>query len=157
MECLNTILSFINEHSDKCIIIFAGYEDLLQKTIFKAQPGLQRRIGWNFKIDKYTYQELFEILKSQFNENWKLIDDDKILNLFRENYKSFKFFGGDTLRLSMYTKNVYNKFAFERLVENKEINSNITYEMVKEGFEMLTQNQNVLNERDNGPPPGMYI
>jgi DNA polymerase III delta prime subunit len=42
MECLSAILNFMNEFSDKTIIIFAGYEDLLKKTIFRVQPGLER-------------------------------------------------------------------------------------------------------------------
>lgn len=47
MECLSTILNFMNEYSNRCIIVFAGYESLLKDTIFRVQPGLERRIAFS--------------------------------------------------------------------------------------------------------------
>lgn len=158
MECLNTILSFINEHSDKCIIIFAGYEDLLNKTIFRVQPGLQRRIAWNFKIEKYSAEELTNIFEKQLSESsWILENKIQTIELLKRNEKLFKFAGGDTLRLAMYVKNIFSKVSFEKLIKNEPLDSIITMNMLKEAIKILEQNQEVLSDKNSEPPPGMYI
>ncbi len=172
MECLNTILSFMNEHSDKCIIIFAGYENLLKETIFRVQPGLERRIAWSFDIDPYEPEDLVQIFLKQLNEKgWIYYDDLKsidscefyefkttnILNLFKINKKYFKHGGGDTLRLTMYTKTVYSEHCFNSLIENKEIKSIITYDMVKDAIKILKDNYESHSVKINEPPPGMYV
>lgn len=150
MECLNTILHFMNEYSDKCIIIFAGYEDLLKKTIFRVQPGLERRIGWTFNISPYNHNELAEIYEKQLKEKfWNLDQKDKkkIAELFRKNSNLFKNGGGDTLRLALYTKTVYSDISFEKLFKSEEITSNITYEIVDKALEVLRFNIENQNEK----------
>lgn len=159
MECLSAILNFMNEFSDKTIIIFAGYEDLLKKTIFRVQPGLERRIAWTFTLNAYNEEELVDIYEKQLSEKmWTLKDKDKVLKLFKEHKKSFKHGGGDTLRLAMYTKTVYSDICFELLLQNKEINSCITYEIVSKALNILkdtTENQKD-KERYTSPPENMY-
>jgi adenylate kinase family enzyme len=143
MECLNTILHFMNEYSDKCIIIFAGYEDLLKKTIFRVQPGLERRIGWTFNITPYNHNELAEIYEKQLKEKfWNLDQKDKkkVAELFKKNSSLFKNGGGDTLRLALYTKTIYSNVSFEKLFKSEEITSNITYEIVDKALEVLRFN-----------------
>jgi len=172
MECLNTMLSFMNEHSDKCIIIFAGYENLLKETIFRVQPGLERRIAWSFDIEPYEPEDLVQIFLKQLKEkDWTYFDDLKsidlcefcefkttnLLNLFKTNKKYFKHGGGDTLRLTMYTKTVYSEHCFISLIENKEIKSIITYDMVKDALKILKDNYESHATKMNEPPPGMYI
>ena len=72
-------MHFINEYSDKCIIIFAGYEDLLKKSIFKVQPGLERRIGWTFNINPYNHSELASIYEKQLREkSWNINENHKL-------------------------------------------------------------------------------
>jgi len=154
MECLNTILSFMNEHSSKCIIIFAGYEDLLQKTIFRIQPGLQRRISWTFNIEKYSPSELIDIYEKQLKDNkWNLIEKNKLLPLFTQNKEYFKFGGGDTLRLAIYTKTVYSDVNFIKLLNNEIINSDITFDIVRKSIDILKSNQ----EKKDELPFGMYV
>lgn len=155
MECLSTILNFMNEYSDRCIIIFAGYENLLKDTIFRVQPGLERRIQWSFTITDYSIKELVCIFEKQLNEQkWILQDKEKILNLFEKNKELFKFGGGDTLRMCLYTKGIYSNHCFKKLIEGKELNSIITFEMVKEALEILRNNQNVKKDE---VPFGMYV
>lgn len=143
MECLNTILHFINEYSDRCIIIFAGYEDLLKKSIFKVQPGLERRIGWTFNINPYSHSELASIYEKQLKEkSWDINQNHKerISDLFKKNFSLFKNGGGDTLRLALYTKTVYSDLSFIKLLENEELDANITYEVVNKAIEVLREN-----------------
>jgi hypothetical protein len=159
MECLSAILNFMNEFSDRTIIIFAGYEDLLKKTIFRVQPGLERRIAWTFTLNAYNEEELVDIYEKQLNEKlWILEDKDKVIKLFKEHKNSFKHGGGDTLRLAMYTKTIYSDICFEILLQNKEITSCITYEIVSKALNILketTANQKIKDSYDS-PPENMY-
>jgi SpoVK/Ycf46/Vps4 family AAA+-type ATPase len=152
MECLSTILHFINEHSDKCIIIFAGYEDLLKKTIFKVQPGLERRIGWTFNINPYNHSELASIYEKQLKDkSWNIYEKHKerINELFKKNFSLFKNGGGDTLRLALYTKTVYSDLSFIKLLENEELEKDITYEVVNKAIEVLRENIENQSEKSN--------
>lgn len=157
MECLNTILNFMNEFSDRVIFIFAGYEDLLKNTIFRVQPGLERRIAWSFNLNPYSEEELVQIYEKQLKEkSWNLQDKDKIINLFKTNKKIFKHGGGDTLRLAMYTKTVYSDVCFEKLLMNEEITSSITYDIVVKALNILKENSDNQKIKTTDAPQGMY-
>jgi len=157
MECLSAILNFMNEFSDRSIIIFAGYEDLLKKTIFRVQPGLERRIAWTFTLNPYNEQELVQIYEKQLMEkSWILEDKDKILTLFKTNKDHFKHGGGDTLRLTTYTKTVYSDICFEKLLQNEEITSIISFEIVSKAIQVLKENVNSQKLSAHKPPEGMY-
>jgi len=158
MECLNTILNFMNEFSDRCIIVFAGYENMLKETIFRVQPGLERRIAFTFELKDYTSNELVQIYEKQLKEkDWILNDKEKIFTLFEKNKKLFKFGGGDTSRLCLYTKNVYAKYAFNHLLKKEPIDSVINFNIVKEAIEILKQNTENQGVKVSEPPFGMYL
>ena len=157
MECLSTILNFMNEFSDRTIIIFAGYEDLLKKTIFRVQPGLERRIAWTFTLNSYNESELVHIYEKQLKEkNWILEDKDKIIELFKKHKDSFKHGGGDTQRLAMYTKTVYSNVCFEKLLNNQEVNSRIDYDIVNKALIILKETSEQQKEKSHKIPEGMY-
>lgn len=157
MECLSAILNFMNEFSDRTIIIFAGYEDLLKKTIFRVQPGLERRIAWTFTLNPYNESELVQIYEKQLKEkNWILEDKEKIIELFRKHKDSFKHGGGDTQRLAMYTKTVFSDVCFEKLLHNEEINSTIDYEIVMKALQILKETTENQKEKELKIPEGMY-
>jgi hypothetical protein len=158
MECLSAILNFMNEYSHRCIIVFAGYENLLKETIFRVQPGLERRIAFSFELSEYTPSELVDIYEKQLKEkNWILSEKEKVCLLFEKNKKLFKFGGGDTIRLCLYTKSVYSKYAFEHLIKKEEVNSVIDCKIVKEAIEILRQNTEIHSEKISEPPFGMYL
>lgn len=158
MECLSAILNFMNEFSDRTIIIFAGYEDLLKKTIFRVQPGLERRIAWTFTLNPYNESELVQIYEKQLKEkNWILEDKEKIIELFRKHKDSFKHGGGDTQRLAMYTKTVFSDVCFEKLLHNEEINSRIDYDIVMKALQILKETSENQKEKELKIPEGMYL
>jgi len=157
MECLSAILQFMNEFSDRTIIIFAGYEDLLKKTIFRVQPGLERRIAWTFTLNPYNEEELVRIYEKQLKEkDWILDDKDKILSLFRKHKESFKHGGGDTQRLAMYTKTVYSDVTFEKLLQNKDIDSRIDYDIVYKALQILKETTENQKEKIDKSAQSMY-
>ena len=105
-ECLTTINEFMSEHPEDLILIFAGYEDTMEETIFRVQPGLRRRFMWHFNIEPYTAKELSDIIIKQAEDNnWKLSRDvnaEWLTNLVGNNKDYFKNYGGDTSRLIFY-------------------------------------------------------
>ena len=51
----------VSSAASAVIVIFAGYKDMMEQTIFKYQPGLKSRCTWRFEIDGYTEKGLAEI------------------------------------------------------------------------------------------------
>ena len=129
-ECLATLNRFMSEHSSEIVVIFSGYKDLMEQTIFKAQPGLKRRCTWNFEIKEYSEVGLSEIFKKQLRETgWSVEESVDLLEFFKENRNSFPYQGGSTLSLSFYCKIVYGVHVFDKGYENnKVINSTILNE-----------------------------
>lgn len=105
MEALTTLNQFMSEHSDEIIIIFAGYTDLMNETIFRFQPGLKRRCSWFFDVASYSAEGLASIFKSQLKKyGWSLNPELKISQFFEDHLSSFPNYGGDTLKLAFYCK-----------------------------------------------------
>lgn len=96
-ECIDIITQNLSDNKSKFICIIAGYTEELESSFFSVNPGLVRRFPFRFKIEKYNYQELRDIfIRKIYKLNWKI--DIKIENiniLFENNYKYFKYFGGD--------------------------------------------------------------
>ena len=113
-ESLNEINRFMSENPN-LIIIFAGYKDRIENSIFKAQSGLKRRIAWTFEITKYTGEMLSTIFLQQLEkENWCYEGDIKQLTkFFDDNLDHFEAFGGDTSRMVFYCKLRYSELKFD--------------------------------------------
>jgi hypothetical protein len=134
-ECLSTLNRFMSEHSDEIVIIFAGYKEMLETTIFKAQPGLKRRCTWNFEIKGYSEVGLAKIFKKQLaNNGWALCDNVDIVGFFKENLRDFPHYGGTTLQLTFYCKIAYAAFVFDKGYANEKI---ISKEILYEAFKYL--------------------
>ncbi len=164
-ECLATLNRFMSEHGDEIVIIFAGYKDFLENSIFKAQPGLKRRCTWFFDIPGYTEKGLAEIFTLQLEKTDWSIDNNINLTEFFSKYKTrFPYYGGDTLRLAFYCKLKYSEKIFEysmnhikkqdindikevteetKQQEQKDINNKtITLEMLESAMEYLKTSDN---------------
>lgn len=160
-ECLSTINEFMSLHPDEIIIIFAGYKDKLMSSIFKAQPGLQRRCTWFFEIKDYTHRGLAKIFSRQLAKNsWSLSPDIDIEKIISDNKDIIQYGGGGTEKLSFFVKMEYANAKFLETVQSTPENpvihdSKITKPMIDAA---LIQMRNQLNDKmviDN-PPFGMY-
>lgn len=99
-ECLNTLNLFLSENPDKIVVIFAGYREQMESSIFTAQPGLKRRTMWRFDCEPYSGEELAQIFFLQAKqEGWEIEDSDKIRKLIARNESAFPAYGGDCERL----------------------------------------------------------
>ena len=145
MEALTVLNQFMSEHPHELVCIFAGYKDLMEKTIFDRQPGLKRRCTWIFKIDSYTSSGLSKIFESQLKEyDWSLDPSVNLNEFFSKNINSFPSFGGDTSRLAFYCKLAFANSSFSNLINIIDVNSSIT-EIEHKKFE---SSDDVLNEAD---------
>ncbi len=107
MESLTALNKYMSEHEDEIVIIFAGYEELMKETIFKAQPGLNRRCMWQFNCTTYEPEELYQIYLQQLKkDNLEIYQQDayKIEDYIIDNADLFVNQGGDCEKLSFFSQ-----------------------------------------------------
>lgn len=131
MEVLTVLNRFMSEHAHEIIIILAGYREMMQESIFKAQPGLRRRCGWVFEIKDYTPAGLSAIFAKQLKEHgWSVDPDLNMEAFFSRHMSSFTGFGGDTERLAFYAKLCHATAKFNEAYENILAGSTVKFDNV---------------------------
>ena len=95
-ECINVLNQNLSDNKNKFICIIAGYPDELEEMFFSINPGLKRRFPFKFTIEGYTFIELMKIfIQKVYKLGLKIDSDIDVETFFKDNYKEFKFFGGD--------------------------------------------------------------
>jgi hypothetical protein len=118
-ECIDTINQYLSEHCDELVCIIAGYKNEIENCFFKQNSGLDRRFPWRFEIDKYSSDELTEILYRQLN-TWTMVTERSYINeKIKENLEYFKGNGGDTKNLLDKCKIAHARRAFVELASNE--------------------------------------
>jgi SpoVK/Ycf46/Vps4 family AAA+-type ATPase len=118
-ECINVLNQNLSDNKNKFICIIAGYPNELDEMFFSINPGLKRRFPFKFTIEGYTYQELMKIfIQKVYKLKWKIDSEIDLDKFFSENYKQFKYFGGDIDTLIQNIKYSNSR----RIICNKEIN-----------------------------------
>jgi hypothetical protein len=149
-ECLNTLNLFLSENPDKIVVIFAGYREKMENSIFTAQPGLSRRIMWKFECDPYSGEQLAEIFFLQAKkEGWEIQDEDKIRKLITRNEFAFPGYGGDCERL-VYLSSLEATRSSLSTISESFLSGNVTatkqkilkYRDVELGLISLKENKN---------------
>jgi hypothetical protein len=132
-ECINVLNQNLYDNKNKFICIIAGYPDELDEMFFSFNPGLKRRFPFKFIITDYTYQELMKIfIQKVYKLGLKIDSDIDLETFFKENYKQFKFFGGD---IETLLQNI--KYANSRRTICCINNKIITIEDLNNGLEKL--------------------
>ncbi len=133
VEALSSINKYMSEHEDEIVIIFAGYEELLKNTIFKVQPGLNRRCMWKFNCKSYSGEELYEIFKIQLSKENYLLEDNILIRELIIKYKDeFVNHAGSTEQLAFFSQlNHSIRLSHDKL---------IIYEDVKYALKELIEN-----------------
>ena len=111
-ECIDIINKNLSENKD-IVVIIAGYKKEIDECFFRINPGLQRRFPFNYEINGYSGEELFNILEYKIkNDKWILDqkDYDKIKKYIISNHKKYKNYAGDmeTLMIKAKIKNARN-------------------------------------------------
>lgn len=139
IEAATSLNLFMSQNPNEIIVIFAGYQDLLEKGIFSAQPGLKRRFMYHFQCDGYTPEQLFKIFKLQLaKKGWGVDNENEVVQLFIKEKDAFPFNGGDTERLTHYAKVEHSK-EFMAKEGNMKLNK-LSPENIKQGIIKLKAN-----------------
>jgi len=157
-EALNELNRFMSEHPE-LVVIFAGYKDKIENTLFKYQPGFKRRCTWMFEISDYTASMLADIFTKQLNKDgWKFIGSKyKLESFFDKNIKYFDAFGGDTIRMALYCKLHFSEIKFDNRENNNELGSKtINMDILESAYtNMYIKNKQTDKSREV-PYPHMY-
>jgi len=141
-EALNVINRFLSENSDKIIVIFAGYKEQIEQSLFTIQPGLKRRFMWNYDCEGYNAKELFEIFKLKVSKSkWDIKNKEEIYELIEENLHEFKCYGGDIDKLFYYSK----LSKYDNLEDLNHMEAEITIKDVKNGLIKFKENSKLDN------------
>jgi len=141
-ECIDTINQNLSENKGNFICIIAGYPQELERYFFSQNRGLERRFVFRYKIDKYTPEELNQILIAQINKaGWKMSQDlnqNKLIELFKSNDKDFKNFGGDVENFFLKCKIAHSNRVFGK---QPKLRKKLTNEDFKKGLELFLKNK----------------
>lgn len=113
-EAMETLTAFLSEHKKDFCFIGAGYEEDVKRCFFGGNDGLERRFQWVHKIEKYTPEELTDIMIKMVREmKWRIDFDKKdVIKILKEEKDLFKHAGGDIETFITKAKMVHAKRVF---------------------------------------------
>ena len=155
-ECIDTLCESLSDHKDDLMVIIAGYENELENHFFNANPGLDSRFIWRFKIDSYTPHDLTDIFRTKILESgWDVEGPDVVESRwFEKHKKTFVHFGRDMEILFFYTKIQHSKRVFGKPAEIQRI---LIREDLEKGFELFMENAKRSDDKFRSMMESLYI
>jgi len=146
-ECIDTLCEALSDYKDRLMVIIAGYESELKDCFFNYNQGLDSRFTWRYKIDEYSFEDLYNIfLKKVKDIDWTISEQSPIKSdWFKSKISFFKFYGRDIENLLLKVKIAHSKRVFCRSKENKK---QLTIVDLENGFKLYISN-NEVKERQN--------
>ncbi|AYV76894.1 MAG: AAA family ATPase [Barrevirus sp.] len=145
-ECIDTINLNLLEKNFICIV--AGYPEEIENCFFSVNPGLKRRFAFTYHIPNYGFEELLNIFLRKLEElNWSINKEnkdenkDKLLQFFKDNTKTFEYFGGDIDTLITYCKTCHSRRIFMEN-DNELIRKVMDINDIVCGFDKLVKSKN---------------
>lgn len=119
-ECADTLCESLSHNREHIMFIVAGYEKELDANFFSLNQGLESRFVWRFNIDKYTYDDLWQIFQHKVNvAGWTcndgLIADGKAW--FKTKFDTFTGLGRDVDSLLFKTKIAHSRANYGKCNE----------------------------------------
>lgn len=149
-ECLDVINEALSCYKDDLMVIIAGYEKELEETIFTANPGLKSRFIWRFEMEKYDYEELYEIFLNMVGKiEWK-VDDSINKNWFLDKKDKFESFGRDIESLLTHIKIAHGR----RLYGSEDGKKIINITDINKGYERYLSHK---KKEDKKYLDGLYV
>lgn len=102
-EAIATLIAEMENNRDNLVVIFAGYEDELEK-LFTLNPGLRDRIPYKVQFNSYTRDELRDIFYStvpesfEYNDRFKVAADKFFKNIEDSVFEDKNFSNGRYIR-----------------------------------------------------------
>jgi len=155
-EAIDTLCSFLSEHTNDFCCIAAGYEKDIQKCFFAVNDGLESRFQWKHKIEEYTPTELTDIFVSKVkNINWEIgVDKNVISEIIEKNKDIFVSAGRDIVNVISKCKMSHARRVISLGKEHKFI---LNIEDLEKGIEMFKKVREVSKPSLSSPPVGMYM
>ena len=154
-ECIDTLCEALSDHKSDLMVIIAGYEKDLNECFFSANPGLNSRFTWRFKIDDYTPAQLAKIYEKKVHDcGWRLHEPVR-LSWFEDNMCYFKCYGRDMETLLSRVKIVHGRRVFCSVKEKRQL----THADLEKGMALFTSNEEVKQRKDerNTASVSMYL
>ena len=146
-ECIDTLCEALSNHRSDLMVIVAGYEKDLNECFFSANPGLNSRFTWRFKIDDYTPAQLAKIYEKKVHDcGWRLHEPVR-LTWFQDNMCYFKCYGRDMETLLSRVKIVHGRRVFCSAVHEKR---QLTHADLEKGMALFTSNEEVKQRNNDG-------
>lgn len=133
-ECIDT-LNLNMTRDEKWLLIVGGYKEDIEKSFLSYNRGLERRFTVKLNIEGYNTEELFYIFEKFVKDGeWKIKDNKYVMDLIETNYKYFKYFAGDMLKIFQKAKEFYSLRVMKESIElkadklilfNEDINNSI--------------------------------
>lgn len=79
-EAINVLIQEMENHSDKLVVIFAGYKEEM-RALLKTNPGIASRIGREIIFEDYSLEELVQIFHHQSRKEGFTLDPSAAGNL----------------------------------------------------------------------------
>jgi SpoVK/Ycf46/Vps4 family AAA+-type ATPase len=148
-ECIDTLCEAMSDHKSDLMVIVAGYEKDLDECFFSANPGLNSRFSWRYKIDDYTPEHLAKIYEKKAHDcGWALYEPIRA-DWFESNMCYFKCYGRDMETLLSRAKIAHGRRIFGSSDDQKR---RLTRSDLEKGMTMFLSNEEVKRRKD--PPSG---
>ncbi len=119
-EAISTLIAEMENNRDNMVVVFAGYEDDLQK-LFELNPGLRDRIPYRINFENYSREELSQIFymnissKFTFDDEFRASADEFFANLSDEVLKDESFSNGRYVR--NLVERIFSKSALRVMMD----------------------------------------
>jgi hypothetical protein len=138
-ECIDTLCEALSDHKNNLMVIIAGYENELNNSFFKANPGLESRFMWRFKTESYNAPELKSIFEKKVDEaGWTIAELDIADSWFEKRKDHFTSFGRDMEMMFSYSKIAHSRRIYGK---TREIRKCLNIKDLDRGYEMLLENR----------------
>ena len=154
-ECIDTLCEALSDHKSDLMVIVAGYEKDLNECFFSANPGLNSRFTWRFKIDDYTPAQLAKIYEKKVQDcGWQLHEPVRA-DWFESNMCYFKCYGRDMETLLSRAKIAHGRRVFCSSSEKRRL----THADLEKGMTIFVSNDEVKQRKDTNMPASvsMYL
>ena len=155
-ECIDTLCEALSNHKSDLMVIVAGYEKDLNECFFSANPGLNSRFTWRFKIDDYTPAQLAKIYEKKVQDcGWSLCEPMRP-DWFESNMCYFKCYGRDMETLLSRAKIAHGRRVF---CASSEKRRQLTHADLEKGMTVFISNDEVKQRKDtiNNASVSMYL
>lgn len=119
-ECADTLCESLSHNRENIMFIIAGYEKELDVNFFGLNPGLESRFVWRFKIDNYTFDDLWQIFQHKVKVAGWTCDDALIAGgkaWFKTKFDSLTGLGRDVDTLLFKTKICHSRANYGKEVQ----------------------------------------